>query len=196
MAVVTQTVTPVRSYSPFEGMNEAQRLVTAVPRGLVRFDSEVALTAKPVNDSYDLQFTCSLPAGFAHVCSSLNFEIAVDTATDFDAVASGRVFNGLANVPPGNTQFATFAMSNVPDLVANDPKRILNFSLGSLREWFPNPIVKSPGAAGHSFLLNYHNSAAAVQAAGLLSFHLNVYQYELNQAVRFPLNFPIPVGIR
>ncbi len=171
-------------------------MVTAVPRGLVRFDFETALLAKPVNDSYDLQLTCSMPAGFAYVVSALSFEIAVDTATDFDAVCQGRVFNGLANVPPSNTQFATFAMSNVPDTVANDPKRILNFSLGSLREWFPNPMVRSAAALGSSFILNYHNSAAAVQAAGLLSFHLNLYQYELNQAVRYPLNSPFPVGIR
>ncbi len=177
-------------------MSEAVRLVTAVPRGLIRFDTETSLTAKPVNDSYDLQLTCSLPNGFAYVLSQLSFRISVDTASDFDAVASGRVFNGLPNVPTTNTQYAAFNMSSVPDTVANDPTRVLDYSLGSLNDWFPGPIVRSAEAIGHSFLLNYHNSAAAVQAAGSIFFHMSVYQYELNQAVRYPLNFPLPVGIR
>lgn len=196
MAAVAQNVAPDRSYSPFEGMSEAQRLVTAVPRGLVRFDVETTLSAKPVNDSIDLQFTCSLPGGFAYIISSLNFEIEVDTATDWDANCQARVFNGLGNGAPTNFQFGVFNMANNPGSVAEDPRRVLNFQLGTLREWWPNPIVRSPGASGASFLINYHNSAAAVQAAGALSFHMAIYQYELNQALRFPLNSPVPVGIR
>ncbi len=196
MAVVTQTLSPIRTYSPFEGLSEAKRLWSAVPRGLIRFDQETSLTAKPVNDSYDLQITCSLPGGFAYLMSGLSFRIIVDTATDFDAVASFRLFNGLPNVIPGNTQFATFAMANVPNTVALDPTRVLNYDLGDLKTWFPGPFARTEEAAGLSVLLNYHNSAAAVQAAGSLFFHFQVYQYELNQLVRFPLNFPLPVGPR
>lgn len=196
MAVVTQAPQVRVDYSPFEGMNEASRLWSAVPRGLLRFNSITALAAKPVNDSIDLTFTCSLPSGFAYVLSTLSFEIGVDTASDWDAVARGRVFNGLPNAPIGNIQVAPFAMSNVPNTVAGDPQRVLNFSLGCLGDWYSGVIVRPPAAVGHSFILQYHNSAAAVQAAGTISFNLSVYQYELNQAQRFPLNFPTPVGRR
>lgn len=196
MAVVTQSINPTRSYSPFEGMSEQGRLYNAVPRGMIRFDAEQQLTAKPVNDSYDFQATCSLPDGFAYILSALNFAITVDTATDFDAFVQSRVFNGLPNGIAGNTQFGLFGMSNVPGTVAEDPRRILNFEFGGLREWWPGPITRTPKAAGASFIISYHNSAAAVQAAGSLFFHAAVYQYELNQAVRFPLNSPFPVGIR
>lgn len=196
MAVVTQGVTPTRFYSPFEGMSEAQRLVTSVPRGLVRFHSDAALSAKPVNDSIDLTITCSFPNGFAYVLSALSFELQVDTATDWDVRARGTVFNGLPNVAPGNNQPAIFEMANVPSTAAGDPRRILAYGAGALRDWFSGVIVKSPQAVGHSFILQYHNSAAAVQAAGTMSFNLTCYQYELNQAVRFPLNWPFPVGPR
>jgi len=196
VAVVTQNVTPGRTYQPFEGMNEATRLQTAVPRGLVRFASETGLSAKPVNDSIDLQLTCTLPGGFAYVISALAFDIEVDTATDWDPVCQGRVFNGIGGAPiGGNTQFSVFNMSNFPSTVANDPKRILNFSLGDVRTWYPGPVVASY-AAGPTFIINYHNSAAAVMAVGSIFFHMSAYQYELNQAVRYPLNYPIPVGIR
>ncbi len=194
MAVVTQGISPTRSYSPFEGLSERRRLQTAVPRGLIRFHSSEALDAKPVNDSIDLTFTCSLPSGFAYMVSALAFEIAVDTASDWDAVARFRIFNGLPNVAPGNTQVSSFEMASNPTTVAGDPQRVLTFGGGTLRNWYPNPVVKSTGAAGHSGILQYHNSAAAVGAAGTISFNLSFYQYELNQAIRYPLNFPLPVS--
>lgn len=196
MAVVTQGVTPDRTYSPFEGVTEAVRLVTAVPRGLVRFNSQLALAGKPVNDSVDLTFTCSLPSAFAYVVSSLSFSIAVDTASDWDAVCRFRGFNTLPSVAPGNDQVSVFAMSTYPGTVAQDPSRVLDFSLGEVRPYFPQPLVRSQGAAGMSLILNYHNSAAAVGGTSVVDFNLAVYQYELNQAVRYPLNFPLPVGIR
>jgi len=196
VAVVTQAISPARTYSPFEGMSEQQRLYNAVPRGLVRFAATNALTAKPVNDSIDFQATCSLPDGFAYIVSSLSFDIRVDTATDWDANCTVIGFNTLPNSIPGNNQIAVFAMSNIPQDVAEDPRRTLNYSLGDIRTWFPQPLVKPPGATGMSMLLQYHNSAAAVQAAGQITFNLAAYQYELNQAVRFPLNSPFPVGIR
>jgi len=196
VAVVTQNEAPGVSYSPFEGLADARRVYTSVPRGILRFDLEVGLDAKPVNDSHDLQITCSFPAGFAYIMSSVAFEIEVDTATDWDANCQSRIFNGLPNSAPGNVQFGTFGMANVPGTVAQDPRRILNFQLGTLSDWYRHPIFRSSGAVGHSFILNYHNSAAAVQGAGSVFFHAACYQYELNQAVRFPLNNPLPVASR
>ncbi len=196
MAVVTQGVTPDRSYSPFEGMSEAQRLVTAVPRGIVRFHSGIALAGKPVDDSVDLTFTCALPLAFAYVWSSLSFEIIVDTASDWDSTCRVRANNSLPAVALGNDQVATFGMQLQPSTVAGDPSRILNYQLGDVRTWFPQPLVGTPKALGMNLVLQYHNSAAAVGGAAVVNFNLALYQYELNQAVRFPLNSPFPVGIR
>ncbi len=196
MAVVTQGIAPARTYSPFEGMGETNRLWSAVPRGLIRFHSSEALDAKPVNDSIDLTFTCSLPNGFAYVLSALTFEIGVDTASDWESFTRCRIFNGLPNVAPGNNQVAGLSMVLIPNGASADPSRVLGYEEGQLADWFPGVIVKSPGAAGHSFILQYHNAAAAVGAIGTINFNLSVYQYELNQAIRFPLNFPLPVGKR
>jgi len=196
VAVVTQAIGGIAGYTPFEGMNEAQRLVTAVPRGMVRFHTDQALAAKPVNDSIDLTITNVLPTGFAYVMSHMSFEIRVDTASDWDNFVRFRVFNGAPTAPVQNQQPASFAMDLVPNAAADDPFRILNYSGGGVREWFPTPIYRTKDSAGLSVILQYHNSAAAVQAAGLIEWHLAFYQYELNQAVRFPLNFPFPVGQR
>lgn len=196
MALVNQVVSGVRAYVPLEGMSEAQRLVSAAPRGLVRFSFTAALTAKPINDDYNLQITCSLPLNFAYVLSSMSYSIQVDTATDFNAVAKVRVFNGLAHLPPGNTQSLPLDMSNYNDAGTGAPERIANFSLGELRSWFPNPIWAPANASGMSFILNHDNGADPAAAAGLINFFATFYQYELNQAVRFPLNFPFPVGVR
>lgn len=196
MAVVSLGVTPERTFTPFEGLSEAQRLVSSVPRGLIRFHSNLALAGKPVDDSVDLTYTCSLQPSFAYVLSSISFELTVDTASDWDSTARFRLFNALGNVAPGNNQVALFNMGSNPNAVASDPARILDFSLGDPRAWFPQPLVRSQGAAGMTAILQYHNSAAAVGGTMTTNFSLCFYQYELNQAVRFPLNSPFPVGIR
>lgn len=196
MAVVTQGVTPSRTYSPFEGMSESQRIVTSVPRGLVRFHASEALDAKPINDILNLTITCSLPDNFAYVISHLSFEIAVNKATDFNATCRFRIFNGLPNVAIGNNQAAVFNMSNYDDGAVTDGRRILDFSLGGVRDWYPTPIVKTQGAIGHSGILQYTDDVATAAAAGTLEFSLSFYQYDLTQAVRYPLNFPFPVGVR
>lgn len=196
MAVVTQGVTPARSYSPFEGVPERVRMVTAVPRGLVRFHASEALDAKPINDIINLTVTCSLPPAFAYVLSSLSFEIAVNKATDWNDTCRVRLFNGVPSAPVGNNLAAAFNMSNYDDGAVTDGRRILDYSLGDVRTWWPNPIVKTHGAAGLSVILQYTDDVATAAAGGTLEFNLALYQYELNQAVRFPLNFPLPVGIR
>ncbi len=195
MAIVSQLVIPQRTYSPFEGMSEAQRLVTAVPRGIIRFFSDEALEAKPVNDDMQLQFTCALPGGFAYVMSALNFTIQVSTADEWEGVCRGMIFNGIPGGTPNNQQVSIFTFA---DLVSSPGTRekILDFSRGSVREWYPQPLVRTEGGTGHSFILEASNGNNNVQAAGTMFFNASFYQYELNQAVRFPLNFPIPVGIR
>lgn len=196
MAVVTQAVNGIRTYAPFEGSSERQRLTTAVPRGMIRFHTNQALAAKPVNDSIDLTMTCSLPPEYAYILAHLTFDISVDTATDWDAFCRFRIFNGAPSAPVSNEQVSSFAMNNVPNTVAGDPHRILSYSSGGIKEWYPGPIYRTKNAQGLSAILQYHNSAAAVGAAGSMNFHLGFYQFELNQAVRFPLNFPFPVGVR
>lgn len=195
MATVTQNITPIRTFQPFEGLSEAQRLVTSVPRGILRFQSTEAIDAKPVNDDLVVNITCSLPPTFAYVISALNWEVEVDTAEDWTAFVRARVFNGLPNADPGNNQVAAFNFSNwrFAPLIQ---RRVLDFSLGSIREWYPQPLVRSPGAAGMSFIVNAGNGNNNVQAAGTQDFNVAFYQYELNQAVRHPLNSPVPVGIR
>jgi len=200
VALVTQDVTLAngdleRTYSPFEGMTEAQRLVTAVPRGLVRFFSNVALDAKPVNDTIILNITGSLPSGFAYIQSSLSFEFRCDRAGDWDGSTRYRIFNGLPVGVAGNEQVATFAMAS-HFLSTTVNSRILHFQQGTIRDYFPQPLVQTKGALGMSFTLEAGNDVATAQAAGTMFFNAAFYQYELNQAVRFPLNFPIPVGAR
>lgn len=197
MALVTLNVTPTRHYSPFEGLSEAQRLVSAVPRGLLRFFSDIAVTAKPINDDLVINITGSLPIGFAYVISSLSYQLAADRAADFSAITRFRMFNALPNGTPGNEQVATFNLTNYgPGAAIAGPQRFLDFSLGSLREWYPQPLVLTQGAAGMSFTLQIGNGSDTAMAEGTQFFNCAFYQYELNQAIRFPLNFPLPVGIR
>jgi len=178
-------------------MSEAQRLTNSVPRGMVRFESHnIALAAKPVNDQIVVNITGSLPDNFAYILSALSYQIAVDTASDWDAVAKFRIFNGIPNVPPANEIWSVYNFELVPVQSAAVDQRILGYEFGSPRDWFPNPIWRNTLADGLSFTLNTGNGAAAVGAAGLMFFNCAFYQYDLTQAVRYPLNAPFPVGVR
>lgn len=197
MALVTQNITPISRYSPFEGMSEAQRLYSSSPRGLLRFFSSEAIDAKPVNDDLLVIITGSLPQGFAYVVSAMSWQITVGTASDWHPEVFFRIFNGIPNGEVPNEQVSIFnldVMAPSTAIVANS--LILEYTKGALREWYPQPLVQTQGALGMSFTIRAFNAANTVQSAGTQFFNLSFYQYELNQAVRFPLNSPFPVGIR
>ncbi len=197
MATVTQDVSPSRSYSPFEGMSEARRLTTAVPRGMVRFFSDEAVDAKPINDDLVINITGSLPQNFAYIFNSISWNIIVDRAADFFDVMRFRIFNGLPNGTNGSQQVAMFNFTNLSPtaaLIAN--QRVLEFSRGNVSDWYPNVLIPPAPSQAMSFTISAFNAEDAAQAAGTQSFSASFYQYELNQAVRFPLNSPLPVGIR
>jgi len=197
VALVTSTLVLTRNYSPFEGMDEATRMRTSIPRGLLRFVSTTAVAAKPVNDDLLVVGTGSLPPGFAYVISSMSWQIIVDRAADFHSTAFFRIFNGLPNGEVPNEQVSMFDFTDQSPTTAIKPNsRILEYSRGCLREWYPQPLVQTKGAAGMSFTVQAFNANNTVQAAGTQFFNCAFYQYELNQAVRFPLNSPIPMGIR
>jgi len=164
---------------------------------MIRFFDATALDAKPVNDDLRVNITGSLPAGFAYIMSSISYVLGVDRAADFDDTARFRIFNGLPQGILGNEQVAAFNLASyIPGQAIAIGQRILDFSRGGPREWFPQPLVRTQGAAGMSFTLEVGNGADTVQAAGTQFFNCAFYQYELNQAVRFPLNSPFPTSIR
>ncbi len=195
MALVTQTITPDRHYTPFEGMSEQQRLYNSTPRGIVRFEAEVASTVKPINDDYQLNITGSLQPNFAHVLSSLSFQLQIDTSSGFENAVRFRIRNGIPNGVVGNEQLSIFELDSFILKNVSDEQRILNYRLGSLREWYPQPLYPPPGG-NPNFTLDASNGADPAMAAGTISFHCAFYQYDLTQVVRYPLNWPAPVGIR
>lgn len=177
-------------------MSERARMYNAVPRGMIRFSAIKVLSAKPINDDMNVNITSSLPPNFGYVFSYMFFELECDTATDWNATARFRMFNGIPNASVPNDQVAVVNMSNYNDAGTSDPKRIADMSLGDLGKRFPTPVWRTRDAAGMSAIVNYANGADPAQAAGLIEFHMAFYQYDLTQVVRFPLNFPLPVGNR
>ncbi len=161
----------------------------------MRFHSVEAIDAKPINDDLQLDITGSLPIGFAYVFASLSWRMSVDLFGDFLDVVGFRIFNGIPTAPNGNEQWA---LLNLTDFQRNPSTgtKTLEYTRGGLREWFPL-VLSSPGPSqAMSFTLAVANPADPASAAGTQEFHAAFYQYELNQAVRFPLNFPLPVGVR
>lgn len=192
MAQVTQDITPLRTYQPFEGISEAARIGSAVPRGIVRFEATPALVLKGINDDLIVNITGSLPLNFAHIVSSMSYGITVDRAADFNAKARFRIFDGIPGGSAGISQlFLLDFLFYSPD--GSEGQAILDVGTNKLREMLPGPIWSRNAP---SFTLQVNNQSNTAQGAGTMFFVIDFYQYDLTQAVRYPLNFPFPVGAR
>lgn len=196
MAIVTDTIVPPHSYTPFEGIPDLVRINTAVPRGLVRFFFQDDLSIKPVNDSQLLVVQCNLPENFAYVFASLSMALSLTLASDWEDVIKLRTLNTIPNQPNGNAQVCIFSNTVESPVSSQVPERTLNYRFGDPRAYFPHPMWSSVPGTGPQFSFLWSNTIATVTGAPFLTFHLAFFQFDLSQAQRFPLNFPLPTMTR
>ena len=168
---------------------------TAIPRGIRRYTLVgAALTAKPVNDTYELIVSIGWQSNFAHILKGFWAAITQDVALAYD---SGyiTITNGLDAVPqglqidlptpyvtshtvPGATEFAVFRYSDGGNT-------------------YPGPLWRGePANVDPVVTWKVGNRQPAVGAAGTIHMLMEFWEYDLNQAQRFGLNFPIPVQSR
>lgn len=188
-AVVTDNLSYESSYQAFERPPDYETLFSLIPRGLRRFFLATDVSAKPVNDEINLFITATLPGNFAYILSRFNFELTVDTASDWDAQMELRMFNHIPGQPIGTSEHVTV---NAKLLAATgDPSR----NAAAVREaisQFTGPVWAVHGGS-ITFRVLASNVKAAAGAAGFVITHCEFLEYDLTQAQRYYINTPYPV---
>jgi len=199
MALVLQQIFPDVVYTPYERPPQTISMWTAIPRGMHSLVASVALTAKPVNDTYLMTIVATLPPNFAYVMESLYFGIVVDQAEDFRNRVNLNIQNFFRGGPAGLTaNYTSGFVSTSPD---NETRSISRnggdgSSNGAGNTPWPTFPLTGGNTAGVQINFSAWNNTATVAAAGTIDFYLNFWQFDLEQLRKYPVNSPLPVQMR
>lgn len=193
MALVIQTKLLTPSYVPYERPSQPATLWTAIPRGLQSFISAgTQLEAKPVNDTFILSMTATLPPNFAYVMADINVTISQDRAVDWD----NKLNLNLQNFYRANESLALGLSGNYgfefPTMAIDNTQR--NILVNQALPGFP--IVGTQGTSGAQIVVTAWNSNVTVAATGTIDAFVSFWQFDLEQIRKYPINSPIPVHSR
>ncbi len=194
MALVTTAIVLTPFFQPFSGTSFAARQGSSIPRGLRVFNAhEVAVDAKPVNDTQLLTISAVLPLDFAYVLMEISARLTQDVAFDWHTRPTFDILNPLPGVVGTNIQAWPMLLEDgLTDTQGEQwTLRLQNVApfVKALPMWNANDAA---GATSRIVRLAAHNTTAAVGAAGTLSATMVFLEYDLEQARNFPLNWAIP----
>jgi len=161
-----------------------------IPRGIRRFFSTFTTTSeKPLNDTYDLFLTATLPVGFAYLLRSVLIKFAADTAKDFEQVCEVLLTRGI---PGQGTTSQVLHLEMTRFEPATATQSVATSARDSDLSSFAGPIWSTQPIAA-ALRLHIANVDTPAMAAGIVDSHVEFYEYDLNQAQRYYLNTPLPV---
>jgi len=183
------------TYRPFERLPDPAMLWTAVPRGLRGFIVNTALLdLKPINDQQLLTLSATLPNGFAYVFAGVHLGIAQNRAGDWN---DNYTLN-LQNWYQGELALSSsWIMPWLDGLVGGTgPPVEKNTSAHSMDSLPKAPMYAPTGVAGILISIQAENQQATAATAGTVNAYINFWEFDLEQARKFPINAPIPTHSR
>jgi len=182
VALVTDTIATVQSKTVLTKPPDFARQYTALPRALVNFTlQEEAISAKPINDDYELRLTITLDPTFAYRFVDFAANVVQDTAADWVNRGYLEVENGIRNLP---------ALTRMRHAVALE-KNLIEFT-SEVEMWvaryisaqsMPRYILQAQDPRlPIQFSFNTANTADPAAAAGTVDCLFAFYEYEIEQA--------------
>ena len=194
MAIVDTIPTLAISRQPFEKPPQEATIWSNIPRGYLHFALDGAvLDAKPVNDDQHLRISGVLPQGFAYQFVQIGMTIEQDVAASWQSRPVMRIVNWTPDTVAGvHLVFVLEDSFEFADASAVSPITVLR----GLGEEGSHPLAKQimfqPGRGIMSFSFLAVNETDPAGAAGTVDFQISFLEYDLNQAVRFGLQSPMP----
>ena len=192
MAIVDTIPTLAQSRQPFEKPPQIETMWSPIPRGFLHFALDGAvLDAKPVNDDQHLRISGVLPQGFAYQFVQIGMTIEQDVSASWASRCIMRMVNWTPDAVAGNHLiFSLEDASEFGDAAAVSPVTVLRGL--DTRHSLSHQIMFQPGRGIMSFSLLAVNETDPAGAAGTVDFLASFLEYDLNQAVRFGLQTPMP----
>ena len=190
MANVAVSLAMESTYIPFERPPDPQTLWTVIPRGLRGFQKFAVVTAKPVNDTETIAVTGTLPANFAYIFAGISFRLSQDVANDWTKSYSLN----LQSWYQGKTGLSSNWLFPFEVLGLDD--EVLGNGTGSYDHLPKYPMWAPRGSSGILINITAFNKGAAVGTAGTFVVTVNFWEFDLEQARKFPINTPFPTHSR
>ncbi len=191
MAVVADTISLTPTYQPYERPPDNYALWSAIPRGLRGgFVEAGSLSAKPVNDDQTFQFFLTLSPNYAYVFAEIGLRISQDRATDWDDQYTlnlqnwyqGKLATSISwSFALGRAGLGGGERTNGPNSKDMLPKQPF---------WAPSTT------SGPLIVISAQNDNNTVAGVGTVAAYINFWEFDLEQARKFPINAPVPTHAR
>ncbi len=198
MAIVDTIPTLTVTRQPFETPPQVRTMWSLIPRGFLHFALDgTTLDAKPINDDQHLRISGTLPQGFAYQFMQIGMTIEQDVAASWDARPVMRLVNWTPNAAHGaHIVFVLEDADEFADASAVSPITVMRGLGESGSHPLAHQIMFQPGRGIMSFSLLAVNETDPAGAAGTVDFFASFLEYDLNQAVRYGIQSPVPMTLR
>ncbi len=188
MAVVLDSLTATLNRTVFLKPPDMVRELTPFPRALVNFSIlNGVISIKPLNDTAELTVSLVLDGSFAYRMVEASASMVQDTARDWNGLTYLEITNGIRNLPAGTTQRHTFLRSNGTRTPTPTEMWIL-----SPRPDIPRYLIQAVSQVATPVIVyKANNDTAAASVAGTFNCHFSFLEYDIEQAERFPLHYPV-----
>lgn len=186
MAVVLTSLSAAFTRTPFIKIPDLQRELTAMPRSIINFQiTNGTLDAKPINDQQELNISVVLPTEFAYRLVALNGFLVQSRAHVWRDRAYLEITNGPRGLALGATQewpAQLERVNKIPTFVTANCFRLLDI---------PTDILQSDKSVAPTIVFKASNVDTVAAGAGTVSFLVTFLEYDIEQAQRFMLHWPV-----
>ncbi len=188
MAVVLDSLTALASRTVFLKPTDMVRELTPIPRAIVNFDLlNGVISAKPLNDTAELIVGMTLDSSFAYRMVEASASLTVDVAKDWNNLTYLEITNGIRNLAIGSTQRHGMIKSSGTRIPV--PTEIWMLPA---RQDVPTYIIQALTATATPIVtFKASNDTAAAGAAGTFNCHFSFLEYDIEQAERYPIHYPV-----
>ncbi len=188
MAVVLDSLGATATRTVFLKPPDMVRELTPVPRALVNFDVlNGVISAKPLNDTAELTIGITLSGSFAYRWVEVMASMVQDTARDWNGLCYLELTNAVRNLEAGMTMRHTALRSNGTRTPTPTEMWILTGTTD-----IPKYVIQAVSQVATPVItFKANNDTAAASAAGTVNFHAAFLEYDIEQAERFPIHYPV-----
>ncbi len=184
MAVVSDQFGSTFARTSFIKRPDPTRMFTAEPRAIITFNIfNGTISAKPVNDTQNLVIALDLPVAFAYRMIELNCVLTQDVANDWERGVFLEATNAIRTLEAGSVQ------RHPGNSISTVRRNLTGMWLIDLD--VPRYIMQAvrPGIAV-TMTFEASNNNATVGAAGVVNFYASFFEYEIEQAIMYPIHYP------
>ncbi len=193
MAIVADSLLATLRRTVFVKPADIVRGLTAIPRAMVTFNIlNGVVSAKPMDDQAELTVSIVLDGKFAYRWIELSWSIIQDTANDWLSRGYLELTNAIRNLELGATQRHVITLDDLIITPGQGEGIAVRSPSANTVSDIPRYVIQAPSInplATPVITCKLANANAAAAAVGTTNFYASFFEYDIEQAERFPLHY-------